>query len=65
MNGCQRRITLPNYSKKSVTLKIKDMKAYAVANIEVRGRMADKALFTRESSVGNWKSGVAKKYDFC
>ena len=41
------------------------MKAYAVANIEVRGRMADEALFTRESFVGNWKGGVAKKYDFC
>ena len=35
------------------------------ANIEVRGRMADEALFTRESSVGKWKGDVAKKYDFC
>ena len=35
------------------------------ANIEVRGRMADEWLCTRASSVGNWKCGVAKKYDFC
>ena len=41
------------------------MKAYAVANIEVKGRMADAALFTRASSVGKWKGRVAKKYDFC
>ena len=41
------------------------MKAYAVANIEGRGRMADEALFTRASSVGKWKGDVAKKYDFC
>ena len=27
--------------------------------------MADEALFTQESSVGDWKGGVAKKYDFC
>ena len=41
------------------------MKAYAVANIEVKGRMADETLFTRTSPVGKWKGGVAKKYDFC
>ena len=41
------------------------MKAYAVANIEVKGRMAEAALFTRTSSVGKWKGDVAKKYDFC
>ena len=46
-----------NYLKNSI--------AYAVANIEVKGRMADVALCTRASSVGKWKSGVAKKYDFC
>ena len=27
--------------------------------------MADEALFTRASFMGKWKSGVAKKYDFC
>ena len=27
--------------------------------------MADEALFARASSVGKWKSGLTKKYDFC
>ena len=36
-----------------------------MSNIEVKGRMAGVALFTRASSVGNWKGDVAKKYDFC
>ena len=27
--------------------------------------MAEESLCTQASSVGNWKGGVAKKYDFC